>query len=161
MQYASTVPFEGDTARAFDLANAALTSLGFRISSRSESSLELTGPGMTSTRQSALMGATRLRITRGSHDLSIEAELGGVQTMSRFVTLFPIGLSLFLCVLMLVQFSVLSDHRGGVVPVIAITGLTALPWLFLGPLMARHVHARTCRAIDALLNNMASAGNAA
>lgn len=68
MQYASTVPFEGDTAKAFDLANAALTSLGFRISSRSELSLELIGPGMTSTRQSPLVGASRLRITRSARE---------------------------------------------------------------------------------------------
>lgn len=87
--------------------------------------------------------------------------MGGVQSMSRFVTLFPIGLSLFLCILFLVLFSATSDRRAGMVPVIAITGLTALPWLFLGPLMARQIYARTCRAIDALLNNMASAGSTA
>lgn len=161
MDYTKSVCFEGDTAKAFDLAASALTGLGFRISSRDASSLELAGPGMTGTRQSALLGATRLQIARGAHDLSIQAELGGVRTMTRFVTLFPLALSLSLCLILGALFSAAFDHRGWVWPVLGGTGANALVWLFLGPWMARHIRNRTCRAIDALLDSMATTGNAA
>jgi hypothetical protein len=159
MTYTKTISFEGKTAKAFDLAVAALTSLGFRMTSRDRSALDLTGPGMMSTRQSALLGASRIQVIRGARELSIEAELGGVKSMTRFVTLFPIGLSLFLCVLFFVVFSFVFDHRAWVVPVAAVTGANALLWLLLAPLLTRHVHARTCRGLDVLLDNMASAGN--
>jgi hypothetical protein len=161
IDYASTVPFEGNTAKAFDLASAALTTIGFRIQSRDGSSLELTGPGMGSTRQSALLGASRIRIDRGAHELSITAELGGVRRMARFLILFPLGLCLFLAILFFVLFSLLLGRSGWVVPVVVATGGNALLWMVLAPLVARHLRARTCRGIDTLLNNMAVAGNAA
>jgi hypothetical protein len=161
MTYTQTISFDGNTAKAFDLAAAALTSIGFRLTSRDGSSLEMIGPGMTSTRQSTLLGASRIQVIRGGHELSVEAELGGVKRMTRFVTLFPIGLSLFLGVLFFVVFSFVFDHRAWLVPVVAVTGANALLWLFLAPVLARHVHTRTCRGIDALLSNMASAGNTA
>jgi hypothetical protein len=159
MTYTNTISFEGNTAKAFDLAAAALTSLGFRMTARDNASLEMIGPGMTSTRQSALMGASRIQIIRGAHELSIEADLGGVKGMTRFVTFFPIGLCLFLGVLLSVVFSILFDHRAWVLPVVVATGANALLWLILAPMLARHIHARTCRGLDALLNNMASAGH--
>jgi hypothetical protein len=160
MEYASAVAFEGDTAKAFDLAAAALTSLGFRIVARDSSSLDLMGPGMTNTRQSPLLGASRIRVSRSAHELWLKAELGGAERMKRFLTLFPVGLSLFLCVLFFVLFSFVFDHRAWVVPVVAVTGANALLWLLLAPLLARQVHARTCRGLDALLNNTAGAGKA-
>src|SRR5262249_35912414 len=154
MHYASTVAFEGDTAKAYDLAAVALTAIGFRIAARDGSSLDMIGPGLNSTRQSALLGATRIQVTPSAHELSVDAALGGAERLARFVTLFPVGLSLFLCAVFFIVFSLVFDHRSWVVPVLAVTGANALLWLFLAPMLARSIRARTCRAIDALLNNM-------
>ena len=63
MQYSATVPFRGDVGKAFDLAVASLTALGFRITAKDRAALEFAGPGMAGSRQSALLGATHLRIT--------------------------------------------------------------------------------------------------
>jgi hypothetical protein len=158
MQYATTIPFDGNTGKAFDLAGVVLTALGFRIVARDDSSLDATGPGLNSSRQNALLGASRIQVMRRSAELALEAELGGVQRLARFVTLFPVGLSLFLCVLFFVLFSLLFDHFLWVLPVVAMTGANALLWLILGPLLARHFRGRTCQGIDVLLNNMAVAG---
>jgi hypothetical protein len=116
---------------------------------------------MNSTRESVLLGASRIRVTRGARDLSIQAELGGVQRMARFITLFPVGLSLGLGVLFFAMFSFISNHRGWVVPVAVVVGANALLWLILGPFLARQLYARTCSGLDALLHNMASVGNSA
>jgi hypothetical protein len=161
MQYVTTVPFDGNTAKAFDLALSALTPLGFQAVTRDALSLELVGPGMNSTRQSALLGASRIQITRSGRELAIEAELGGVEWMGRFLVLFPIGLCLFLAVLFFVVFSLLFNNRLWVIPVVAVTGGNALLWLFLAPYLTRVIKARTCRGIDALLNNMALTGETA
>jgi hypothetical protein len=161
MHYTCAVPFDGNTAKAFDLAAVALTALGFRIVARDESTFDAAGPGLGSSRQSALLGASRIQVTRRSTELALEAELGGVQRLARFVTLFPLGLCLFLCVLFFVVFSLVLDNFRWVIPVVALTGGNALLWLFLGPLMSRQFRARTCQGIDALLNNMAVAGKGA
>jgi hypothetical protein len=116
MQYVSTIAFDGNTAKAFDLAVAALRSLGFRVVARDDFSLDLVGPGMNSTRLSPLLGASRIQITRATGELALEAELAGIQRMARFVTLFPVGLSLALCVLFFVVFSLVFEHRGGSSP---------------------------------------------
>ena len=158
MHYTTAATFEGDTAKAFDLAAAALTSLGFRMIARDGSSLEMVGPPMTSTRQSALVGASHIWVARDLDELSIEAELGGVRRMSRFVIYFPVGLSLLLCALFYVLFGLGLDNRAGESPVLAAIGGNAVLWLFLGPLIARHIHARTRRGIDALLENMVVTG---
>lgn len=161
MHYTAEIPFEGDTAKALDLAAAALTSIGFRMIARDGSSLEMTGPSTTSTRQSPLTGASRIQATHSGGELSIEAELGGVQRISRFVTFFPLGLCVAMGVGFFVLFSLIFDDRKWEIPVLAIMGGNALLWLFLGPLIARHMRTRTCRGIDALLENMAVAGNTA
>lgn len=53
LHYASALAFDGNTAKAFDLAVASLSSLGFRITARDEPSLAMIGPGMTSNMASA------------------------------------------------------------------------------------------------------------
>jgi hypothetical protein len=158
MDYASTVPFDGNTAKAFDLASTALTSLGFRIVTRDDASLDLAGPGMNSTRQSPLLGASRIRVTRGPRELALGADLGGVQWMTRFATFFPVGLSLCLGVGFLVLFGLLFGPGAWILVVGPVTGVNALLWLVLGPVLGRRLRARTCQGIDALLNNMAVAG---
>src|SRR5689334_8239393 len=96
MQYSSSQPFRGDSEKAFGLAETALTALGFRLMGRTPARVELVGPGMNSSRESPLMGASRIELLSGGGKLSVEAELGGVARMSRFVTLFPICLVLSL-----------------------------------------------------------------
>jgi hypothetical protein len=158
MQYASSLPFRGDTESAFRLAESALTATGFRLTERAPESMELVGPGMNSTRQSALVGASRVRVRRGDATLELEAELGGAERMSRFVTLFPIGLVLFLGVVLSAVFLIVFGAGMWIAPVAAVVGVNAGLWLFLGPAMARGIRARTERALDALLANMAVVG---
>src|SRR5262245_19453591 len=99
MRYEISLPFRGDVAAAFDTAVIALTALGFRLTAKDNGSLDFTGPGMTNTRESALLGASQIRVVAGADTLSLEAELGGVARMARFLAFFPAGLCLFLFLL--------------------------------------------------------------
>lgn len=162
MQYTASVPFNGDTNKAFSLAESALTGIGFRITERTAGSVELAGPGMNNTRQSPLVGASRIHIAYRRGELALEADLGGVAWMTRFVQLFPLGLCLFLAVLFSVVFGTLfGPDEIWILPVAGTVGGIALFWLVLGPWMARGIRARTCRALDTLLANMVAVGEPA
>jgi hypothetical protein len=159
MRYEKTVSFNGDADQAFEVAVAPLTSLGFRLTQRSPTAIEFEGPGMKSSRESALMGATQIRVTARSRELALEAELGGVEFMSRFVRYFPLGLALVLFVGLGIAFAVAFGGRLGMTwmwPLAAAAGGNVVLWLFLGPILASKFRNRTCAALDALLGNMAA-----
>lgn len=60
-----------------------LTSNGFIIEWCDRMAAEVTGPGLRSTRQNPLLGATRIRIERSGERVELSAELGGVEGMRR------------------------------------------------------------------------------
>jgi len=145
--YEYSTPFRGDPDAAFTLAKAALLAQGFEILPGSSAELRAEGPGMRSTRQSALLGVSEFRFQIAASTLTASATLGGVATMRAFVTLFPPGLILSLVVL----FAVLG--RG-----ISYLGLCLIvPWLVVSPLMATLIERRTTRAVDRLTRSMAVA----
>jgi hypothetical protein len=145
--YEYSTPFRGDPEAAFTLAKTALLALGFEILPGSSAELRAEGPGMRSTRQSALLGVSEFRFQIAASTLTASATLGGVATMRAFVTLFPPGLILSLVVL----FAVLGHG-------ISVLGLwLAAPWLVISPLMAVLIERRTTRAVDRLARSMAVA----
>jgi hypothetical protein len=156
MRYTTSVPFRGNLTEALQLAASSLTSIGFRIVAKDNASVEFAGPGMNSTRQSPLLGASRLRVAGGSEELSVDAELGGVERMSRFVRVFPIALNLVLLVVLVGVFAVVLPRAIGLAATIAgaATGANVLLWLLLAPVFARRLRDRSCRAIDTLMTNM-------
>lgn len=163
MQYTIEVPFTGNVAKAFDIGIAALTSIGFRITEKKTASLDFEGPGMTGTRQSPLLGATQIRVLAGRNNLAPEAELGGVARMARFIALFPASLSLLLFVVFVgIAAAATPEQLGMVALIVSIPlGINIVIWLVLAPFLNRHIKGRSCRAIDALLHNMAVAGDEA
>ena len=145
--YEYSNPFRGDSDAAFTLARTALLAQGFEILPGSSAELRAEGPGMRSTRQSALRGVSEFRFRIAASSLTVSATLGGVATMKAFVTFFPPGFVLSLVVL----FAVLG--HGIVYP-----GLwLAAPWLIVSPLMATLIERRTTRAVDRLARSMAVA----
>ena len=158
MQYVASLPFRGDASEAFRLAEAALTAIGFRFTERTAAALEMVGPGMNNSRESALLGATRIRVSNGNSELACEADLGGVKWLSRFVTVFPIALVLGLGLVLTIVFSLIQGPGMWILAVAGAVGLNALMWLVIGPLMARGFRSRTDRALDSLLANMVAVG---
>jgi len=162
MAYNASRPFHGDFDKALDLAIAALTALGFRLESRTTDSARLTGPGMNSNRQNPLLGASRLDINLHQGQLDLAADLGAAERLMQFTRVFPIAVNGALGLSLLVSFGIAFAGWAPIflwlVPVVAIALLNGAVWAILGPRIARSIHQRSCRGLDALLNTMVVTG---
>jgi hypothetical protein len=162
MTYDASRPFHGNFDKALDLAVAALTALGFRLDERTADSVRLTGPGMNSNRQSPLVGASQLDISRRQGQLNLEANLGAAERLIRFVRIFPIALNAILCVVFLAVFGGIFGGRAAplfwISPVVGVTLINGAVWAVLAPWIARSIHQRTCRGLETLLNTMVVTG---
>jgi hypothetical protein len=152
-----------------DVLKAALLTLtnnGFAIVQRDQNSADLIGPGLTSTRQNPLLGASRIHLSVRGQKLCLNAELGGVDSMRRFLMQFPLVLGLGLGLLFGVLGGVAFGQQFGVgfgVPwaqgwvwlLVAFGGamLPVFPWLILSPLMSNMIRARTQNALAKLVQN--------
>ncbi len=159
MDYTASVPFAGNADKALDLAVSALTAVGFRLVERTAASVEMDGPGTNGNWQSDLLGASRVRAAVGGGELAVEADLGGVRRVARFLTLFPPALGVSLGVVFLVVFGLLLGPGALMIPAVGVPAVIAAVWLVVGPLMVRGMRAQTRRALDVLLANMAAVGS--
>lgn len=157
MDYSASKPFRGDVDKALTFAVTALTPMGFRVERKSTDSVELTAPRLQRTRQSALVGASRLRVLHRSGELIVEAELGGVRRLARFVLVFPLVLCVFLGVVFTV-INLATDQVGAWLPAGVAIGVNVIVWLVIGPLLARHLKRKTLASLEALLVNAVAVG---
>src|SRR5258706_12063074 len=98
----------GDGGRVLDALVIALAPVGFRVERRSAGEVELTGlTPMMGSHHVALVGASRIVARASDRRLVLEAELGGVEQIRRFLTLFPLSLGVMLGIVF-----------GGVVPLV-------------------------------------------
>jgi hypothetical protein len=112
-------------------------------------------------RQNEFAGASRIGLSNGGGEMALDADLGGVEQMKRFLTLFPAGLCLFLAIVLSVVFYSTLGPGAWTLPVLGVTGGNAILWLILGPVIAKLLRARTVRVLDTLLANMVAVGEAA
>lgn len=145
--YAYSTPFRGNNADALNIARVALLSLGFEVVTESDNELEATGPGMRSNRQPDLLGATYIHFELADNSINVDAVLGGVDTMKKFVYYFPPGLVISL----LFMQAIFAD------PVATYYYLLIIPWFFIAHLMGKTFEKSTGNAIDRLVCGMAQA----
>jgi len=157
-QYTSSVPFKGDAAKVFDWALGVLTPLGFQTVERKESSLEVVGSGMRIPRQNPLAGASRIQLSHDDDELTVTAELGGVERVTRFLAVFPQVVLQILALVFIVVFGLVLRMEGWALPAAIVVGGNAILWLILAPLIGRAFRKRTCEGLDALVQNMATIG---
>ena len=151
-RYETDAPLARDAADALDRAEAALSAAGFRIADRPRDGLVAEGPGLRSTNQNPLLGATRIELTAGGRTLRAAAEMGGVDWMRRFVTWFPQALGLGIGLIGVAALWPAGNWRATRAVVIA-SAATTLPWIVIGPLVGRWIRGRSEAAVDALLHN--------
>jgi hypothetical protein len=147
MNYTASVAFDGRGDDALELARTVLATNGFEVNARGLSQLSAKGPGMFSTMDNPLLGATAVTIRIAEGRIDLAAELGGVRRMRTFLYVFPPALGLVLIVLFL---TLGMEWR----PVLLTVAVAICPWIVLSPVLARWVSSRTLRAIDTLLHNM-------
>ncbi len=163
MDYHYEVTCLASADEALRIIRDALIANGFGIEAREEFQFTARGPGMLSSRENAIRGVTKARVTSSRGRIEIQAELGGVARLRRFVTLFPIALGMLLATTFLLivwATGELGKRPVNVwIPLVAPL-LSTLPWLILGPWMARLFRRRTERAIELLLQSAANNASA-
>ncbi len=155
-------------------ALATLTNNGFTIVNREKHSVDLTGPGLNSTKQNPLLGASAIHLEMRGQQLHLDAELGGVDSMRRFLMRFPFMLGLGLGLFFGVFGGVAFGRQFGVgfgVPwarglmwmlfAMGIAMLPVTPWLFLSPMMSNMIRTRTQNALTTLVKNAVQMPNTA
>ena len=145
--YAYSTPFTGNYADALNIARIALLSLGFEVLSESDDQLEASGPGMHSNQQPDLLGATHIQFRLTRSEIYVDAILGGVDRMKKFVYFFPPGL-----VVSILLFGSLFGNK-----IEFYFLLFVIPWIFIAPLIGKILEKTTTKAIDRLVRGMAQA----
>lgn len=145
--YQCEVVHAGDPSQALDLARQVLLGQGFEITDDARNTLRAVGPGLLSTTQAAVLGASEIALRADGGRLVVQAQLGAARRMQRFVCLFPAALGLAL----VLAFALLGKPR----PWLALGA--AAPWVVVGPLMARWIERRTRRGLDALVHGIGGA----
>ncbi|MHC4665025.1 MAG: hypothetical protein ACYS9T_03585 [Planctomycetota bacterium] len=151
MDYQRTIPV-ADSEKAVGAAASVFIQHSFRITQKSETAVELTGPGMISSRQNPLVGISQIRILQSTGSLSVEAQFDSVRKLLKYIAVFIVGMGIFFVVL----FAVLFTRQGQPLRIIVLISLAPLaPWPVLLPLIMIWLKSRTSRALDVLLSNTA------
>ncbi len=145
--YVYSTPFTGNNADALNIARVALLSLGFEVLSESENELEASGPGMHSNQQPDLLGATHIHFRITGAEIFVDAILGGVDTMKKFVYFFPPGL--------VISLTVMGSFFGSAIEIYYY--LLIIPWIFIARFIGKILETTTTKAIDRLTRGMAQA----
>lgn len=139
-----TVPIQPDAV--LQEARQALGHHNFRIVMSSPLMIEAAGPGLNSTKENPILGASWIRLTVSPNGIFAEAELNALHRLQAFVLYFPLGLGVSLALLFAAIF------RDWYPPLIAM--LTVTPWIFISPTMNQWMERRTCAALDTFLANL-------
>lgn len=153
--FETSKPYSGSPEELLRSFVPTLTQLGFRLEKQTPDSREFVGPGMSSSRQSPLLGASRILVRIEGRDVRVQAELGGVAKMKRFLVMLIGGLCVGLGALFggLGAAGLMKSRNGGEFH-FWIVLLPFVPWVFLIPWMARLIEKRTRAALDTLVHNL-------
>jgi hypothetical protein len=155
-----------DTERTFSNAVLVLEAVGFKILSCDKQHAELQGPGMSSTKQNPLLGATAIQLRCSRNTIKLDARLGGVATMERFLKWFPLGLGITLGTLFAfvggfgfgkafgIPFGVpWAQGLNWILVAYTLALLPITPWFFISPWMIGIIRQRTTESLKTLLHN--------
>jgi VIT1/CCC1 family predicted Fe2+/Mn2+ transporter len=160
----SSAEMRGDERRVLDALVIALASVGFRVERRAAGEVEFVGLTALGAHHIALVGASRIVARASNRRLVLEAELGGVEQMRRFLTVFPLWLGVMFGtifgVLLPTVFRQKFEERGWILlaPVLLMVVVLFLIGLVFGRLAMKKFEARTRAALDALTISVASIG---
>ena len=158
MQYETQIEVRSDEEAVLARSAEILISCGFHIALQNENQLTLRGPGMRSTKQNPILGATEITLRR-SHTmrgkLDVSADLGGVRWMCNFMTYFPpllIG-GLMTIHLVIANFVLNNMPQGLFNKLLAGAVFMLFLFLCLGQILGRRIRQNTENAIDACIRD--------
>ena len=146
--------YSGNSRGAVNTALQTLLPLGFTVIEQSEYTLIVAGSGYNSTRQNALLGISRGEFSFSRSTITIHAQLGGVERMSRFLLFLLLGIGVF-DALVFTGLWFYINHLHAQPWFLAVPAMILLPWVFIAPFITKWVQRRCEDAIIGLLHNMA------
>lgn len=152
------VAVDGDVKESLDRAVTNLTTNGFVIEERRPELVSLSGPGLRSTNQNPVLGASNVEIRSGIAELSMSAELGALRSLNRFVTWFPPPLTLLIVLPWAVLVPLGVVPKGALWPVAIVVGVQLPVWALIGFWIRRSLRRRTVKALDSVVRNAAQLG---
>ena len=169
MVYSNSVAFSGDPERLLSVASTILMTNGFAVVEQDAARILFAGPGLNSTKQNPLLGASSVHVRASDGLLTIEAEYGGVESLRRFMIRFPLllGLGIGLAFAVIMLAAIIGMHLSGIdfgaattvvwwSPLLVMLPalLAVSPWVFLAPWIRQHLERKTTAAIDTLMVNV-------
>lgn len=162
MDYETEIGIDSDAHSVVNHAVHTLVGCGMTLDRREMKEATLSGPGLRSTNQNPLLGATSIRLIERDHPTSrviIHADLGGVRWMGKFIIRLPLFLAMGFLSLYAVVELVGPQFGMPAIPdlarwtVLSSILLTTLPWFAIRPLFVRKLTTKTEQAIENLIRS--------
>lgn len=129
----------------------------FQVVNDAPGIIEFRGPGMNSTRQSPVVGASFIRLKANHGSVTLEAGLGGAKWMAKFIRYFPIALLVGLELVFAVVFGlVLPNPILGITIATSAVGINLMIWSIIAGPMSRKIEERSKAAISGFMTNAIS-----
>jgi hypothetical protein len=154
MKYEKTITYTGDPGTAINIVKNTFLPNGYQIIKTSENSITLEGNNLFWLQQqnNPLTGISQISIHIENSTISLKAELKTINKIILFLIIFLIGLAVLLAGIFALVFSKIEDKHN----IIFIILMSFAPWPVLLPLIYFFLKARTCKALDILLSNIAA-----
>ncbi|QEG00825.1 hypothetical protein Mal15_49010 [Stieleria maiorica] len=163
MQYVTQLPVHSSEDVVLNKASELLIACGFNVTSQNDNEVKLRGPGMRSTNQNPILGATEITLRR-SHStrgkIAVQADLGGVRWMRNFMIFFPLclfgGLSAFMVITIAVAFANIPQAnfpQGLIEKLLVGAAFMLLLFSCFGVIMTKRIRRNAETAIDACVSN--------
>lgn len=162
MDYENEIEVNADPHVVVENAINALLACGMKLDRRETQEATLSGPGLRSTNQNPILGATTLRFIerdRPNSRIIVHADLGGVRWLGKFMIRFPLLMSLGLLLIHLLLDWVGPWVGRPVIPqavqwsIVGVAALLVVPWLIIQPIAVRKLTAKTEQAIVDLVRS--------
>jgi hypothetical protein len=153
--YEGSVDFSGDTARALEYAGNLLGAKGFRVLPPAGNQLWFTNPSSyLNTKKQPLLMVSKGCLAATGTSLTLQAELGNLQTLVKFLVLLLTVMAIPETVLIAAVMVMMVKQPE--LLWVCVTPIAPVPFILL--FMPKIQGGITGRALDALLNEAAAAG---
>ena len=155
LTYERTEHFDGETAKAMEIARNTLLPHGFEIIQSNESYLELANNSFPWGRNpNPIRMISSAHISFGNGEITLRAELNNIKKIFLYLCLFIIGMAVFFIVTFGIVF-VLKQHQP-INKIVFLSLAPLAPWPFIIPIMSIWFKRAAHQTLDTLMNNMLS-----
>jgi hypothetical protein len=153
MDYENRTLIQGDPIKVLEAALNILVAMGFSIVKKEKYLLELSDPGLHSSKQNPILGASKIIVSINGNELVVQAEYGGIRKLMKFITILIVVMAISFLIFFTFLFGKQSDN------IVYISLAPFLPWIVLLPLMSNIFQKRIKKSLDTFVNNVLVVGS--